>query len=293
MPHSSLSHGPFRPLSAHRSAGGVAPYPEAAGRVARPSFSREAIWRAFGGDPALVSEFLALLIRELPQWVHSVATSVSAGELPGIDQAVNQMRGAIGQAEASAVIEMVNAIEHRARSGYRAAIPPLCAGFEAATATLLRELEAWADELGDTGSDEPALRPAHVLVCDDDRSTRFIVSAIVRRTLRCQITECDNGNEALRLAAAGGVDVMILDIGLPVVDGVQVLTSIRQSPRLKSMPVIVLSSERRADIVGRLLELGVSGYELKPPSAERLMAALKAATAARHRAESARSVSPV
>jgi len=114
----------------------------------------------------------------------------------------------------------------------------------------------------------------HILICDDDAATRFVAKRLLTRDAGCTVAECANGAEALRLVNRGGVDLLLLDIGMPVVDGVEVLSAIRSSQQFAELPVIMLSRESRADIVARLVRLGVSGYLLKPLDAERLKAAL-------------------
>jgi CheY-like chemotaxis protein len=120
----------------------------------------------------------------------------------------------------------------------------------------------------------------HVLVCDDDSGTRFVVRRLLVRTFGCTVTECGDGVEALRLVGAGNVDLLVLDVEMPVMDGVEVLAAIRQSSEYKDLPVLMLSKERRKDVVVRLIKLGVSGYVLKPLSHDTFVAALKVAEAA-------------
>jgi CheY-like chemotaxis protein len=120
----------------------------------------------------------------------------------------------------------------------------------------------------------------HVLVCDDDAGTRFVVRRLLVRTFGCTVAECGDGIEALRLIEAGNVDLLVLDIEMPVMDGIEVLAAIRQSSEYKELPVLMLSKERRKDVILRLIKLGVSGYVLKPLSHDTFVAALKVAEAA-------------
>lgn len=116
----------------------------------------------------------------------------------------------------------------------------------------------------------------HVLVCDDDAATRFVVRRLLVRTFGCTVAECADGIEALRLVKAGNFDLLVLDIEMPVMDGVEALEAIRQSGEFKHLPVVMLSKERREDVIVRLIKLGVGGYVLKPLRHEPLIAALKA-----------------
>lgn len=60
------------------------------------------------------------------------------------------------------------------------------------------------------------------------------------------------------------LDLIVLDVEMPVIDGVAMLESIRRSPRTSHVPVVMASKERRSDVVAHLVKLGISGYVLKP-----------------------------
>jgi two-component system chemotaxis response regulator CheY len=112
----------------------------------------------------------------------------------------------------------------------------------------------------------------HVLVCDDDKPTRFVIRRLLVQRLGCEVTECGDGIEALdRLANGAAIDLVILDINMPTLDGVDVVEAIRRTPHLAHLPVIMLSHERREEIVVKLIHLGIVGYVAKPPAADSLL----------------------
>jgi two-component system chemotaxis response regulator CheY len=112
----------------------------------------------------------------------------------------------------------------------------------------------------------------HVLVCDDDKPTRFVIRRLLVQRLGCEVTECGDGIEALdRLANGPAIDLVILDINMPTLDGVDVVEAIRRTPHLAHLPVIMLSHERREEIVVKLIHLGIVGYVTKPPAADSLL----------------------
>lgn len=118
----------------------------------------------------------------------------------------------------------------------------------------------------------------HVLVCDDDKPTRFVIHRLLKQRMGCDVTECGDGVEAVEWLAAGhSVDLVILDINMPSLDGVDVVEAIRRTPRLAHLPVIMLSHERRQEVVLRLIHLGILGYVAKPPSADSLLALVERA----------------
>lgn len=120
--------------------------------------------------------------------------------------------------------------------------------------------------------------PLHVLVVDDEPAIR----RFLRASLGAQgyhVTEAANGQAALDLFRRGTYDVVVLDLGLPDIDGFAVIKTLRDAG--SAAPIIVLSS--RADEAGkvRALDLGADDYVTKPFGVEELLARLRAAL--RHR----------
>ncbi len=114
-----------------------------------------------------------------------------------------------------------------------------------------------------------------VLICDHDATSRFVIKRLITQHLPCACLECGDGVEALQLIDEHDIGLVILDVDMPQVDGVEVLEAIRASEAVKTTPVIVISRERREEVVARLLRLGVSGYLLKPIRTEKLLGALE------------------
>ena len=90
---------------------------------------------------------------------------------------------------------------------------------------------------------------------------------IVKRAFRpydCTICEAANGEIGLEVAAREKPDLIILDITMPVMDGVTMLTNLKQTPELKDIPVIMLTAESGRDNVAAIANLGVTSYLVKP-----------------------------
>ena len=121
-------------------------------------------------------------------------------------------------------------------------------------------------------SPSEAERPARILVAEDNDALR----QLVRHALEpagLAIQEARNGIEALELARAHDFDVVLLDLGLPLLDGLDFLGLLR---RETSVPVIILSGRAaEADRVAGL-ELGADDYIVKPFFAGELLARVRA-----------------
>jgi two-component system chemotaxis response regulator CheY len=128
----------------------------------------------------------------------------------------------------------------------------------------------------------------NVLIVDDDAMARFILRQVLQRHFGAVVTEVLNGLEALVAAEAGCFDLIILDLRMPVMDGLTVLQTIRATPKHARTPVVILTADRKEENVYRSINLGVSDYLTKPfrgkEIAERLGQVMSQATAGSERA---------
>ncbi|MFF8811137.1 response regulator [Streptomyces pactum] len=115
--------------------------------------------------------------------------------------------------------------------------------------------------------------PVRVLVVDDEPQ---IVRALVinLKARHYEVDAAPDGATALRLAAARHPDVVILDLGLPDMDGVEVIRGLRGWTRV---PVLVLSARQTSDEKVEALDAGADDYVTKPFGMDELLARLRAA----------------
>jgi two-component system cell cycle response regulator len=112
--------------------------------------------------------------------------------------------------------------------------------------------------------------PAKILSVDDSKTIRMIV----KRTFapyEATVLEAGNGEEGLATAAAEKPDLIILDITMPVMDGVTMLGKLKEDPELKGIPVIMLTAESGRENVAFIAKLGVRDYLVKPFKDEQLI----------------------
>jgi two-component system, cell cycle response regulator len=112
--------------------------------------------------------------------------------------------------------------------------------------------------------------PIKILSVDDSRTIRLIVAKAFR-AYDCQICEATNGEEGLAAAAREKPDLVFLDVTMPVMDGVTMLTKLKENPELKGIPVIMLTAESGRDNVLHIARLGVRDYLVKPFKEEQLI----------------------
>ena len=116
---------------------------------------------------------------------------------------------------------------------------------------------------------------SRVLVADDDRIVRRIVVAKLSG-LGYEVREAEDGQEALDLLVGGEVpDLLITDSLMPRMNGLELVRSIRSSPALSALPVIMLTSRQSEHDVIEGLETGLDDYVTKPFSPDELVARVR------------------
>ena len=102
-----------------------------------------------------------------------------------------------------------------------------------------------------------------ILTVDDSKTVRIIVRKAFK-TFDCEITEAGNGVEGLAVAAREMPDLILLDVTMPVMDGVEMLTKIKAEPQLKNIPIMMLTAEGGRENVLKIAKIGVRDYIVKP-----------------------------
>lgn len=117
-------------------------------------------------------------------------------------------------------------------------------------------------------------QPKHILIVDDDRNIRMLLQFILKRTY--QVTIKENGLEALAWLAHGHQpDVIMADLEMPTVDGLDMLAQIRASGAFRHIPVVILSGHEHPHYKEKCLAYGASAYLLKPFNPQTVMEALE------------------
>ena len=123
-----------------------------------------------------------------------------------------------------------------------------------------------------------------LLVDDSPRDTELAVDALDANNLANEVVVLRDGAEALdylyrRGEFAGRTNgnpaVILLDLKMPKVDGLEVLRQIRSDPQLKLIPVVVMTSSREEQDVVRSYELGANAYVVKPVKFNEFVDAVK------------------
>jgi len=111
-----------------------------------------------------------------------------------------------------------------------------------------------------------------VLVVDDSAAIRKILQRVLRQTGMAirTIHEAGDGQEALEVMKSQSVSLVLTDINMPKMDGIQLLGALKSSPQWHKIPVVMITTEGGETKVGEAVRLGAAGYVRKPFTADQI-----------------------
>lgn len=121
--------------------------------------------------------------------------------------------------------------------------------------------------------------PEKVLVVEDSRAMRVFVSSILEATGEYLVQEVDNGFDALRALPRGDFAIIVTDVNMPDVSGIELTKFVRDNARYKHVPVIVISTDSASTDLQRALDAGAAAFLAKPFTADELLSVIATARA--------------
>ena len=112
-----------------------------------------------------------------------------------------------------------------------------------------------------------------ILVVEDSASTRSLVRAILEEDETLEVTEAQSGFDAMRLLPRTKYDLIITDINMPDVNGLELIHFIRRSEQYRTTPLVIISTQATERDVERGKKLGADAYVPKPFTSESLRGA--------------------
>jgi len=104
-----------------------------------------------------------------------------------------------------------------------------------------------------------------ILIVDDSQLIHSMYRLVLNRYKNCKIVDAMNGLEALDvLSRENDFNLILLDINMPVMNGLQFMEKIKKENIYKHIPIIVISTEGKEEDTLRALQLGAAGYVVKP-----------------------------
>lgn len=102
-----------------------------------------------------------------------------------------------------------------------------------------------------------------IMLVEDEPENQLLVKSLLAQ-LGVPVVIAKNGVEALKMVEQTRPRLILMDITMPVMDGLQALEKLQSDPATKDIPVVMLTSSQRSDQMLRAYKLGAIGYILKP-----------------------------
>jgi two-component system cell cycle response regulator DivK len=114
-----------------------------------------------------------------------------------------------------------------------------------------------------------------VLVVDDQPDNRQIIRDLLAAATDYELTEAENGEQALAAVAKQRPDLILMDIQLPIMDGYEATRRIKADPAMRSIPIIAVTSYALSGEEQKARAAGCDGYVTKPYSPRLLLAKIR------------------
>jgi len=119
-----------------------------------------------------------------------------------------------------------------------------------------------------------------VLIIDDSSATRAYIRAALEAEAEMEVTEATSGFDALRILPRSRFDLLLVDINMPNINGLELISFIRRSETHRETPLMIISTEASERDRARAMQLGANAYLAKPFTADALLAAVRELQAA-------------
>jgi len=114
-----------------------------------------------------------------------------------------------------------------------------------------------------------------VLIVEDSPTMRQLLVFALRRLKDVEIVEAQDGMDGLRRVSNDHFDIALIDINMPVMDGLKLIRLMRGEDNLKGIPIVVITTEGASEDRERAIALGANEYLTKPIQANRVLEVVK------------------
>ena len=114
-----------------------------------------------------------------------------------------------------------------------------------------------------------------ILIVEDSPTMRQLLVFALRRLKGVEIVEAQDGMDGLRKVSGEHFDLALIDINMPVMDGLKLISLIRGDSSLREIPIVVITTEGASEDRRRAIELGANEYLCKPIQANQVLSVVK------------------
>lgn len=113
-----------------------------------------------------------------------------------------------------------------------------------------------------------------ILAVDDSQSIRHLVSSTLSDN-GYEVVVAEDGEEAYKLLDGRTIDLVLTDLHMPKMNGIELTAKIRSTEQYKFVPILLLTSESKAEMKSKAKEAGATGWIVKPFVEEKLLGAIR------------------
>ena len=114
-----------------------------------------------------------------------------------------------------------------------------------------------------------------ILIVEDSPTMRQLLVFALSRLRDVEIVEAQDGMDGLRKVSGDAFDLALIDINMPIMDGLKLISLMRSEDTLKDIPIVVITTEGAQEDRDRALQLGADEYLTKPIQTNRVLAVAK------------------
>ena len=109
-----------------------------------------------------------------------------------------------------------------------------------------------------------------ILIVEDSATTRALIRAVIEELGEFETVEASSGFEALKMLPQQEYDLIITDINMPDINGLELIHFVKSNPRYSHIPVVIITTEQTGEDRDRGMALGAFAYVTKPFNPEEL-----------------------
>jgi two-component system chemotaxis response regulator CheY len=111
----------------------------------------------------------------------------------------------------------------------------------------------------------------NILVVEDSPTMRQLISFAIKRIPESKIIEATDGIDALKKLSSEKIDIILADINMPIMDGLKLVSLVRNNPSYQNIPIIIITTEGAEEDKKRAIAIGANAYLTKPIQTQELM----------------------
>lgn len=110
-----------------------------------------------------------------------------------------------------------------------------------------------------------------ILVVEDSPTMRQLITFVMKRIANAKVIEATDGVDALKKLSSEKIDLILADINMPVMDGLKLVSLVKNNQSYKNIPVIIITAEGAREDKERALAIGANAYLAKPIETQELI----------------------